>query len=146
MPKKGGKRTKSRTHETGPPVGVNAPADSKLGEERDVPRSIVAKVGRVSPVVGELVRDLRKLMGPYTADKLREKNYNRMKDYAGVAGHIGVTHLLIVSQTKHNIVMRMGRVPDGPTLHFRVCQYSLARQVRLTQKRPYESSVAFTHT
>jgi ribosome biogenesis protein SSF1/2 len=60
----------------------------------------IKQVGRVSPVVGELVRDLRKLMGPYTADKLREKNYNRMKDYAGVAGHIGVTHLLIVSQVR----------------------------------------------
>ena len=28
---------------------------------------------QVSPVVGELVRDIRKLMSPYTANNLREK-------------------------------------------------------------------------
>eukprot|EP00598_Pedospumella_elongata_P005268 CAMPEP_0184980784 /NCGR_PEP_ID=MMETSP1098-20130426/10674_1 /TAXON_ID=89044 /ORGANISM="Spumella elongata, Strain CCAP 955/1" /LENGTH=419 /DNA_ID=CAMNT_0027504265 /DNA_START=86 /DNA_END=1345 /DNA_ORIENTATION=+ len=143
MPKKGGKRTKSRTHESGPPPGVNLPSGTSGAEERDVPRSIVAKANKVSPIVGELVRDIRKLMGPYTATNLREKSYNRMKDYSAVAGQLGITHLVVVSQTQQNVIMRLGRFPDGPTLHFRINAYSLSRQVRATQRRPYDSPAAF---
>lgn len=38
-------------------------------------QSPFTKLQQVSPVVGELVRDIRKLMGPYTANNLREKRY-----------------------------------------------------------------------
>ena len=38
-----------------------------------VPKSIVAKASKVAPQVSELVRDLRKIMNPYTASNLREK-------------------------------------------------------------------------
>lgn len=65
-----------------------------------------------------------------------------MKDYSAVAGQLGVTHLMVISQTKNNVILRLGRFPDGPTLHFRINQYSLCRQVRLTQKRPFESPAA----
>jgi len=150
MPKVGGKRKKRRTHGSGAPEGAtvlgdggaSAPLSSKA-DAAAVPRSIVAKASKVAPQVGELVRDLRKLMSPYTATKLREKKFNRMKDYAAVAGHLGVTHILAVSQTKSNVVLRVGRYPDGPTLHFKVLKYSLARQVRALQKRPYESPGAY---
>ena len=61
-----------------------------------------------------------------------------MKDYAAVAGQLGVTHIIAISQTKSNVVLRLGRHPEGPTLHFKVLKYSLSRQVRALQKRPYE--------
>lgn len=47
-------------------VGADVP-------KSDVPRSIVAKANKVSPLVGTLVKDLRKLMGPYTATHLKER-------------------------------------------------------------------------
>lgn len=65
-----------------------------------------------------------------------------MKDFAAVAGQLGVSHLLVVSQTDKNVVLRASRFPNGPTLHFRINKYSLARQVRLLQKRPFESPAA----
>lgn len=61
-----------------------------------------------------------------------------MKDYAAVAGQLGVTHIIAISQTKSNVVLRLGRHPEGPTLHFKILKYSLSRQVRALQKRPYE--------
>ena len=66
-----------------------------------------------------------------------------MKDYTEVAGQLGITHILAISQTKKNVVLKIGKTPDGPTLHFRCKQYSLSRQVRAIQKRPYDSHVAF---
>ena len=65
-----------------------------------------------------------------------------MKDYEVVAGQLGVTHLLIISQTNINVLLRIGKIPDGPTLHFKILEYSLSRQVRNNQKRPYDSIAA----
>ena len=149
MPKVGGKRKKRRVHDIKSiPEGATVLGDGGVAaplkkDEAAIPRSIVAKASKVAPQVSELVRDVRKLMSPYTATKLREKRFNRMKDYAAVAGHLGVTHILALSQTKSSVVLRIGRCPDGPTLHFKVLKYSLARQVRALQKRPYESPGAY---
>lgn len=40
-------QTKSRTHAGGPPSGANVPTGTDKAEERDVPRSIVAKANKV---------------------------------------------------------------------------------------------------
>ena len=88
-------------------------------------------------------------MGPYTTSNLKEKNYNKMKDYVAVAGQLGITHLLVVSQTKSNtngsshIVLKMGKYPSGPTLHFHITKYTLCRQVHASQKHPFESASAY---
>lgn len=115
---------------------------------------------QVTPHVAELVQDLRKVMSPNTASNLRERRFeqnssrtshskfrsrfNRIKDYIDVAGMLGVSHIIGLSQTKSNVVLRLTRVPSGPTLHFRINAYSLARQVRALQKRPYEATQACT--
>jgi hypothetical protein len=68
-----------------------------------------------------------------------------MKDYVDIAGHLGVSHILGISQTENNVVIRLARTPTGPTIHFRVQQYSLARLVRNSQKKPYESTMICTY-
>jgi len=148
MPRKGNRRKKTRTHDANsvPQGAVSYSEEFKERKEVDdsIPRSIVAKSSKVAPMVGSLVKDIRKMMGPYTASHLRERNYNRLKDFAGIAGHLGVSHLLMVSQTERNIVLRIARAKTGPTVHFRVKEYSLARQVRALQKRPMESTAAYS--
>jgi len=52
--------------------------------------------------------------------------------------------LIVISQTQQNVIMRLARFPDGPTLHFRINAYSLSRSVRATQRRPYDSPAACT--
>lgn len=65
-----------------------------------------------------------------------------MKDYEAVAGQLNVSHLLFLSQTESNVILRVAKHPNGPTLHFRVQKFMLQKQVKATQKRPYESSAA----
>lgn len=67
-----------------------------------------------------------------------------MKDYVSVSGQLGVTHILAVSQTKKNVVLKIAKAPEGPTIHFRINSYSLSHQVKALQKRPYDSQAAFT--
>ena len=141
MPRKGGKRVKTRTHKDDRPAGATVLRDGKQEslDKGDVPRSIVVKSSKVIAQVNQLVRDMRKLMEPNTATSLKEASSNRMKDYCQVATQLHVTHLLTLSQTKSNIILRIGRTPIGPTLHFRVLEYTLCQQVRATQKRPHEN-------
>ena len=146
MPKKGAKRKKTRTHKIhDAPAGATSLSkefqENKKAEE--VPRSIVAKTSKVTPSVGELVVDLRKMMNPYTASSLKERSYNRLKDFASVAGHLNVSHLLMMSQTDNNVVLRIAKAQTGPTIHFRVKNYSLAKTVRAIQKRPMENPEAY---
>jgi ribosome biogenesis protein SSF1/2 len=123
---------------------INILIGTPEGIFEDVPKSIVAKSSKVVPNVAELVRDIRKMMSPYTATNLRERSFNRMKDYAAVAGKLAVSHLITISQTKSNIILRIARSPNGPTLHFKVQKYSLSKHVRLLQKRPFDSAAAFS--
>jgi ribosome biogenesis protein SSF1/2 len=65
-----------------------------------------------------------------------------MRDYVGVAGQLGVSHLLFFSQTEAHLILRIARNPDGPTLHFIIQQFYLPRQIKSLQKRPFESTAA----
>jgi ribosome biogenesis protein SSF1/2 len=72
MPRVGGKRKKTRTHSTGPPVGATV-LDEVDEVKEDVPRSIVARASKVAPMVSELICDIRKMMNPHTASNLKER-------------------------------------------------------------------------
>lgn len=65
-----------------------------------------------------------------------------MKDYEAVSSQLGVSHLLLLSQTETSIIMRIAKVPGGPTLHFKIKEFMLPRQIKAIQKRPYESLAA----
>lgn len=134
-----GKRRKRRTH-----VPLSNPQQqASIPEEERVPKSLVLRKGRTTPEVGSLVAELRRLMGPETASRLKERRTNRMKDFAAVAGHLGLTHILSFSQSPAALKLRIARFPRGPTLTFKVERYCLQHHVRATQKRPYESLSAY---
>lgn len=143
MPKRGGKRKKTRTHTSGAPEGATILKEEDF--KQTVPRSIVARSGNVVAPLKELVRDLRKLMAPYTATNLKEKSYNKLKDYTNVAGALGVSHILNITQThNNNVILKVAKNSAGPTLHFKVINYSLCRHIKAMQKRPYDSTKAFS--
>lgn len=75
-------------------------------------------------------------MEPNTATRLRERNSNKLKDFISMAGPIGVTHLLIFSQTDAGTNLRILRAPRGPTLTFRVNKYALSKDVQASSRRP----------
>ena len=147
MPRRGGKRKKTRTHALGAPEGATVVGSDGKAEgltTQDIPKSIVAKVSKVDGKTAELIMDIRKLMGPYTASKLKEKRSNRMKDYTGIAGSLGVSHMLGVSQTSTNTVMRIAKTGTGPTLHFKVSEITSANHVNKLHKKPFDSTSYFS--
>lgn len=123
---------KKKTH-----VEADPEADAK------VPRSIVFKSGKVGRSIAHLVHDMRKMMLPYTAERLQESKKNRLKDFLDVASVLGVTHMLSFSQSEVATNMRVLRCPRGPTLTFRVLSYSLMSDVVALQRRPHAHGAEF---
>ena len=93
--------------------------------------------GEVGPKVSQLVKDVRSMMEPGTASRLKERRSNRLRDYTAMVGPLGVSHLLLFSRSATgNTNLRLALTPRGPTLHFRVEQSTLCKDVKKAQKRP----------
>lgn len=127
MPRKpGGIRKKRRTHKK---AQVSNDVDK-------IPRSFVFRRGSVPNAIRDLVPDLRTALMPHTAIRLKESKKNTIRDYVAVGTQLGITHFWILSATSHSPFLRIGRLPQGPTLTFRIVEYSLAVDVRRSQRRP----------
>ncbi|KAL1923808.1 uncharacterized protein VTP21DRAFT_8788 [Calcarisporiella thermophila] len=122
----GHRRKKKRTH-VKPSDDPNAPKP---------PKSFVIRSGAVGRSVAALSRDVRRVLEPNTAAKLRERKTNKLKDFVAVAGQLSVTHFMIFSRTDAGTNLRIARVPRGPTLTFRVTKYSLTKDVIASQRNP----------
>ncbi|XP_055555991.1 LOW QUALITY PROTEIN: uncharacterized protein LOC102059444 [Falco cherrug] len=84
-------------------------------------------------------------MEPYTARALKVRKNNSLKDFVAVAGPLGVTHFLVFSKSSSSINFKLFRLPGGPTLTFKVMQYSLIKDVVSSLKRHRMHEQQFTH-
>ena len=93
--------------------------------------------------------DLRKLMLPYTALNFQEDPRNRKltlsKYCQELALPMGVTHILAFSQTGQRLNLRLARTPEGPTITFRVTQFSLNKHIKALQRRPISDNSRSFH-
>ncbi|KAE9549850.1 hypothetical protein FO519_006936 [Halicephalobus sp. NKZ332] len=119
-----------------------AKAEQRAAEEKDLehelaqqPHSMIVHSGKVGRYVKRLERDFREVMQPNTAMKLKVSKVNNFKDFLVNAPVLGVTHLGCFTRSDDSVNMRLLRSPQGPTIHFKVLQYSLSRDVRRQQKR-----------
>ncbi|KAK3934848.1 ribosome biogenesis protein SSF1 [Diplogelasinospora grovesii] len=131
------RRQKKRTHagakNPATPAAINGHANS-----RD-PKSMVIRIGagEVGSSVSQLATDVRRVMEPGTASRLKERKANRLRDYVSMCGPLGVTHLMLFSRSPAgNTNLRLAVTPRGPTFNFRVERYSLCKDVRRAQRHP----------
>ncbi|KZT69044.1 Brix-domain-containing protein [Daedalea quercina L-15889] len=122
------RRRKNRTH-------LKGGAASNPGATEGVPKSFVIKHGQVGTSLTQLVRDMRKVMEPYTASRLKERTRNKLKDFFTMAPALGVTHLLAFTLTDVAPSLRIVRLSAGPTLSFRIERYSLVKDVLNSSRR-----------
>lgn len=129
------------------PTSTSAVASSDTKEDSAAaPKSFVVRHGKVGKNLQSLVMDFRRVFLPNTAINLRERNKATMKDYVHVAGPLGVTHVVAVSQSKQGPAMKISRLPTGPTLTFRIMRYTLPKQVRAAQRKAFDASAAFKNS
>jgi len=114
-------------------------------ELQKAPHSFVIHRGNVNRSIKELVRDFRKVMEPFTASNLRVKQQNRLSDFVSIAGPLHVTHLNVFTCTEVSPYLKIGRLPQGPSITFRVSSYSLMRDVLKSLKKQTIYEKQFAH-
>ncbi|CAI8494374.1 unnamed protein product [Pichia kudriavzevii] len=107
---------------------------------KGVPKSMVIHLGTAleNHVLTQLVRDTRNMMQPHTAIRLRERKANKLKDFVVMAGPLGITYLMIFSQNEKtgSTHLRFSSMPRGPTISFKILEYSLCKDVTRIQRNP----------
>lgn len=100
------------------------------------PHTFVITQGKTDRIERELCADVRKVMEPYTATKLKTKRKNTVKDFVAMAGFFHVTHMLVLNKTvSGKMFLRVVHLPRGPTLTFEVTSFTTAALVRKTLKK-----------
>jgi len=75
-------------------------------------------------------------MYKFLSSMLQEKKRNNLRDFLNVAGPMGVTHFFILSKTASSPYLRVATTPQGPTLTFKIQEYSLAADIARSQLHP----------
>jgi len=120
------KRKKKRTHKK--------PNEEELSK---IPKTFVLRKGETGRLIKTLVSDIRKVMLPNTAERLKERKQNKLKDFVHIAGPLGISHFMIFSSTTQGTnYFRVAKVPQGPTLTYRIEKYSLMKDIVNSQQRP----------
>jgi len=127
-------------------VKRNHNVTSEPEELTQAPHSFVIHKGLPGGHILELTKDFRKLMEPFTATSLKERKKNAIKDFVSVAGLLHVTHMCIFSRTEQGMYFKTARLPRGPTLTFKIHNFSLARDVVSSLKKQLVFERAFKHS
>lgn len=106
---------------------------------------MVIKRGSIEKDIRDLIIDMRHVMEPFTASDLKVTKKNSLKDFVAIAGPLHVTHLIAFSQTELGDYMKLMRLPRGPTLHFKLEDFSLVNDVLNVQKKKFNHKKQFLH-
>ena len=116
--------------------------DEKL---KNAPHSIIITRGEVGANVVQLKEDFLNIFKPFTAENLAGNKKRTLEDYTKLGPMIGVTHMFVFTKSQENVILKMTRLPRGPTLHFKVNEYCLARDVVNSIKRPQAHEHQYLH-
>lgn len=139
MGKRKGKKGKAAKH------AKQSSANQEPEELKKAPHTFVIYRGRLGRYTAELLRDFRKVMEPFTASNLKVQKKNVVRDFVSVAGLLHVTHLVVFTKTEIAINLRIARLPRGPTLTFRVLNYTLSRDVISSLRKQVTYAGQFLH-
>lgn len=107
------------------------------------PHSFIFHRGLVGKNISRLLMDFRHVMEPFTASKLRARKSNSIKDFVAASGVLHVSHMLIFTQTIISPYMRIVKVPRGPTLTFKIHNFTHSNDVLSSLKKQYAFNKIF---
>lgn len=135
----------AKTKRKGRSVKKNrAQAELEAPELLGAPHSFVLHRGDPCPYITELTRDYRQMMEPFTASSLKEKKSNRIKDFLSLSGIFHVSHMCIFNRSKTQLSFKVARMPRGPTLTFKIHQFTLTRDIISSTKKQYADESVYS--
>ncbi|PIK38835.1 putative suppressor of SWI4 1-like [Apostichopus japonicus] len=110
-----------------------------------VPHTFVFTRGVIGKVSFQLMKDFRRVFEPFTARDLEAKGSNSLKDFLTVAGPLGVNYFSVFSKTDLGNNLRVMRLSRGPTMTFRITEFSLAKDIASSIKKQSMYAGQFLH-
>ncbi|UKJ90403.2 hypothetical protein MACJ_001336 [Theileria orientalis] len=106
------------------------------------PRIIVIRRGIVNYEVKQLAHNLRLMLSPNCATRLKEGSKQKLRDFTSVADVLGLTHLIVLSQSSNGTYLKIANLPHGSTLTFLVNKLSLMSDIsnHLNNPHSFDSS------
>jgi ribosome biogenesis protein SSF1/2 len=95
-----------------------------------VPKSMVLKRTTLPKEIKILLKDIRQLMYPFTAMKLKESTKMKLKDICKFGYNFGVTNLLMLFNNENKNYLKMSGNGRGPTSVFRIEQFILSKDIQ----------------
>ncbi|CAB4067359.1 SSF1_2 [Lepeophtheirus salmonis] len=137
-------RRKGRSTRKNPNVKESARAEDE--SLVNAPHSFVISRGtKLGKFIQDLTIDFRKVMEPYTASDIKTRTKNVVKDFSHVAGLLKVSHLIMFTRTEKSPYLKIGRFPRGPTMTFRIREYTLSRDVRSSLRKQVTHDRQYTN-
>ncbi|XP_055921466.1 protein Peter pan [Eupeodes corollae] len=137
---------KTKKPKSKPKKKVKIHEDKEPVELSQAPHSFIIHRGLSCPYIKDLTADFRRLMEPFTATNLKEKKANRIKDFVSLSGVFSVSHMGIFNKRATQLSFKIVRMPRGPTLTFKVHEFTLARDVLTIHKKQYVNEEMFQHS
>lgn len=103
---------------------------------REAPHSFVIKRGQIGTGLSKLMQDMRCVLEPFTAKNLNIMRRNSVRDFVSVASLFHVQNMLIVTKTEKSAYLRFCKLPRGPTLTYKIIDYTLRKDVIGSQRKP----------
>nr|XP_040230107.2 protein Peter pan [Anopheles coluzzii] len=122
---------------------LEAPVEDEPAAIKNAPHSFVIRRGERCSSISRLSRDFRRMMEPFTASNLRERRINKVKDFVHLSGFFHVSHMCVFSLSSQTLSLKIIRMPKGPTLTFKVYQYTLAKDVISNSRKQFVDEECF---
>lgn len=103
---------------------------------KEAPHSFVIKRGLIGTGLSMMMQDLRCVLEPFTARNLHVMRRNSVRDFVSVASLFHVQNMLIITKTDTSAYLRFCKLPRGPTLTYKILNYTLRKDVIASQRRP----------
>lgn len=103
---------------------------------KEAPHSFVIKKGTIGGGLSMLMQDMRCVFEPFTAKKLHVMRKNSIRDFVSVASIFHVQNMLIITKTEKAAYLRFCKLPRGPTLTYKILDYSLRKDIVASQRKP----------
>lgn len=82
-------------------------------------------------------------MEPFTASHLQERKSNKIKDFVSLSGIFHVSHMCLFTRSEKSISLKVSRLPQGPTLTFKVHSFILTKDVLSSFKKQWVEEGSF---
>lgn len=103
---------------------------------KESPHSFVIKRGEIGKNLTNFMQDLRVVLEPFTAKNLHVTRKNSVRDFVSVASIFHVQNMLIITRTDKAAYLRLCKLPRGPTLVYKLIDYTLRKDVVSQQRKP----------